>query len=199
MKSIAITGTIGSGKSACSQILRESGVDVFDCDKACHTYLEKDGLLYHQVIELLGESILDEEKNIVRGRIAQLIFQNAELKKQYEQMFHVQLKQQLIENIRNSELFVAEVPLLYETGFDALFDEVWLVWCDDESAIERCITYRKMNREDVCARLKTQMSVEEKKSRSDVLIENSGTLCDLKSQVMKLRKERMTDGTVCKE
>ena len=95
MKSIAITGTIGSGKSACSQILREAVFQVFDCDKECHAYLTVGGLLYQQVIDLLGTDILSENGSVDRKMVASLIFSNLDLKKKYEQMFHDELKVQL--------------------------------------------------------------------------------------------------------
>ena len=142
MKSIAITGTIGSGKSACSQILREAGFQVFDCDKECHAYLKIDGLLYQRVIDLLGTSILSEDGTIDRKKVADLIFSDLELKKKYEQMFHDELKVQLKHEIASCELFIAEVPLLFETGFNELFDEVWLVVCDEKTAV--CRTFDRI-------------------------------------------------------
>ena len=198
MKSIAITGTIGSGKSACSQILREAGFQVFDCDKECHAYLKIDGLLYQRVIDLLGTSILSEDGTIDRKKVADLIFSDLELKKKYEQMFHDELKVQLKHEIASCELFIAEVPLLFETGFNELFDEVWLVACNEETAVKRCMENRNMSEQEVLSRIRTQMSVELKKEKSDVLFENNGTLDDLRNQIMQASKELKKDGTARK-
>ncbi len=198
MKSIAITGTIGSGKSACSQILREAGFQVFDCDKECHAYLKIDGLLYQRVIDLLGTSILSEDGTIDRKKVADLIFSDLELKKKYEQMFHDELKVQLKHEIASCELFIAEVPLLFETGFNELFDEVWLVVCDEKTAVKRCMENRNMSEQEVLSRIRTQMSVELKKEKSDVLFENNGTLDDLRNQIMQASKGLKKDGTARK-
>ena len=197
MKSIAITGTIGSGKSACSQILREAGFQVFDCDRQCHAYLELNGLLYQRVVDLLGTDILSLDGQIDRKKVAQLIFSDASLKKEYEQMFHTELKIQLKHLIEHQNLFIAEVPLLFETGFDELFDEVWLIYCDEEIALKRCMENRQMKEEEVRARIKTQMCVELKKEKSDVLLENNGTLDDLKIQINEVLKGLKRDGTAC--
>ena len=194
MKSIAITGTIGSGKSACSQILREAGFQVFDCDKECHAYLKIDGLLYQRVIDLLGTSILSEDGTIDRKKVAALIFSDLELKKKYEQMFHDELKVQLKHQISSCDLFIAEVPLLFETGFDELFDEVWLVTCDEKTAVQRCMENRSMSEQEVVSRIRTQMSVELKKEKSDVLFENNGTLENLRNQVLEASKGLKKDG-----
>ncbi|MBR5290878.1 MAG: dephospho-CoA kinase [Erysipelotrichaceae bacterium] len=188
MKSIAITGTIGSGKSACSQILREAGFQVFDCDKECHAYLTVGGLLYQRVIDLLGSEILSVDGTIDRKMVASLIFSDLDLKKKYEQMFHDELKVQLKHHIASCDLFIAEVPLLFETGFDELFDEVWLVVCDEKIAVKRCMENRNMSEQEVLSRIRTQMSVELKKEKSDVLFENNGTLDDLRNQVMEASK-----------
>ena len=198
MKSIAITGTIGSGKSACSQILREAGFQVFDCDKECHAYLSKEGLLYQRVIDLLGSDILSEDGSIDRKKVAGLIFSDLQLKKKYEQMFHDELKVQLKHQMNSCDLFIAEVPLLFETGFDELFDEVWLVACDEKTAVLRCTENRNMSEQEVFSRLKTQMSVELKKEKSDVLFENNGTLDDLRDQIMEASKGLREYGTTCK-
>lgn len=197
MKSIAITGTIGSGKSACSQILREAGFQVFDCDRQCHAYLELNGLLYQRVVDLLGTDILSLDGQIDRKKVAQRIFSDASLKKEYEQMFHAELKIQLKHQIEHENLFIAEVPLLFETGFDELFDEVWLIYCDEEIAVKRCMENRQMKEEEVRARIKTQMCVELKKEKSDVLFENNGTLADLKIQINEVLKGLKSDGTAC--
>jgi dephospho-CoA kinase len=197
MKSIAITGTIGSGKSACSQILREAGFQVFDCDRQCHAYLELNGLLYQRVVDLLGTDILSLDGQIDRKKVAQLIFRDASLKKEYEQMFHAELRIQLKHQIEHENLFIAEVPLLFETGFDELFDEVWLIYCDEEIAVKRCMENRQMKEEEVRARIKTQMCVELKKEKSDVLFENNGTLADLKIQINEVLKGLKSDGTAC--
>ena len=197
MKSIAITGTIGSGKSACSQILREAGFQVFDCDSLCLAYLEINGLLYKRVVDLLGTDILFLDGQIDRKKVAQLIFSDASLKKEYEQMFHTELKIQLKHLIEHQNLFIAEVPLLFETGFDELFDEVWLIYCDEEIALKRCMENRQMKEEEVRARIKTQMCVELKKEKSDVLLENNGTLDDLKIQINEVLKGLKSDGTAC--
>ncbi|MBP3399515.1 MAG: dephospho-CoA kinase [Erysipelotrichaceae bacterium] len=200
MKSIAVTGTIGSGKSACSSYLREKGCEVFDCDAQCRSYLNKDGLLYEQVIQLLGAEILTADGSVDRKKVAELIFQDTSLKSVYEKMFHEQLKEQLLERIKkNTGLFFAEVPILYETGFDELFDEVWLVWCDEDTAISRCITNRGMKKEEVLQRIRAQMSVEEKKQRADVLFENNGALSQLHDKIDVVLKELKQDGMLWKE
>ena len=199
MRSIAVTGTIGSGKSACSQILREMGFPVFDCDQVCHSFLEQDGLLYHRVIDLFGIQIVDDQNHLNRSMIAELIFHDAELKKKYEKMFHDELIRLIQEEKIKHELFFAEVPLLFETGFDQLFDESWLVVCEKQIAIERCMDYRNMKEEDIRLRMKHQMSTEEKIKRADVILDNSTSLESLKNQIIKVLKGMNAYGTSCED
>ncbi len=197
MKSIAVTGTIGSGKSACSQILRDMGFYVFDCDQVSHSYIKKNGLLYHQVIELLSKKILDDDGNIDRRKVASVVFDDVQLKKQYEKMFHDALRIEICEQMTQHKLFFAEVPLLFETGFDELFDESWLVICDEETAVHRCCDHRGMKKEDVLLRMKHQMSTEEKIRRSDVVLDNSSTIEHLKKQIEEVLKGMNGYGTAC--
>ena len=88
---------------------------------------------------------------------------------------------------------------MYETGFDELFDEVWLVWCDEDTSISRCITNRGMKKEEVLQRIRAQMSVEEKKQRADVLFENNGALSQLHDKIDVVLKELKQDGMLWKE
>ena len=155
-------------------------------------------LIYQRVIDLLGTSILSEDGTIDRKKVADLIFSDLELKKKYEQMFHDELKVQLKHEIASCELFIAEVPLLFETGFNELFDEVWLVVCDEKTAVKRCMENRNMSEMEVLSRIRTQMSVELKKEKSDVLFENNGTLDDLRNQIMQASKGLKKDGTARK-
>lgn len=197
MKSIALTGTIGSGKSACSAYLNQIGYAVFDCDKECHQFLEIDGVLYQKVIDLLGTEIIGHDGQIDRKKVASIIFGNPSLKKEYEQMFHIELKHLLEQQIKeNKSLYFAEVPLLYETGFEKLFDEVWLIWCDEETAIERCMKNRGMSEAQVIERIRTQMSTEEKKKRADVLLENNGAVEQLYHQIDLALKELKHHGSL---
>ena len=197
MKSVAVTGTIGSGKSACSQILRNMGFPVFDCDQISHSYIKKNGLLYHQVIELLSDQILDDDRNIDRRKVSELVFHDDKLKKQYEKMFHDALRLEIKRQMVQHEIFFAEVPLLFETGFDELFDESWLVVCDKDIAVQRCIEHRGMKKEDVLLRMKHQMSTEEKIRHSDVVLDNSSTLEHLQNQIEAVLKGMNGYGTAC--
>ena len=89
--------------------------------------------------------------------------------------------------------------MLFETGFDELFDECWLVICDQKIAIERCMKNRGMSEEDVLLRMSHQMSTEEKIKRADVIFVNNTTLDELRGQVEKVLKGMKLYGTACKK
>lgn len=196
MKTIAITGTIGSGKSTCVKILVSLGYNVFDCDSVVQSYLNKDGILYHKVIGFFDEVITYDSGDINRKKIAQIIFNNSVIKKEYESLIYCQLKSDLIKAIDScDDLFFAEVPLLFETEFKELFQESWLVISSEEKILHRLKTNRNLTEEEIYERINSQMSVEEKQALATHIIYNDGSEEELKEQILDLLSKEGTNET----
>ena len=172
---IAISGSIGSGKSvACEYLRQNKGYDVFDCDQVNRKLLEKDEAGYLKVKEAFPECFNDDELD--KKKLSALVFNNEEEKKKLEDIMHPLILNEL-EKREDDPLF-AEVPLLFEAGWDKYFDHNLLIVTDLDILVERLME-RGLDKEDIYNRLSSQMSVEEKIKRADKIIYNNGSLSDL--------------------
>lgn len=188
-KIIAITGSMGSGKSMVSSMLKEN-FPVLDVDQVNRQLIEKGNKGYRQLVKEM-KIPLDEKKNIDKSAFAQCMFTDKTYKQKVESILHpliVESMQEWIEQQENTLVFV-EVPLLFESHMEDLFDEIWCVVCDEEVALQRLETKRHITRENAKARLACQYSPVIKMQQSDVVLYNNGTLEQLREQV-KLHLER---------
>lgn len=192
MKKVAITGTIGSGKSTVSILFRRNGVPVFDADGYAKLCLAKSHPAYQKIVERFGNSILNEFAEIDRSKLASVIFNNEENRLALNAIVHPCVKEgllQFFERYKDVPLVAAEVPLLYEGGWEVLFDEVIVVTCEDSVAIERLIEYRNFTKEDAEKRLASQIDKEEQIQKANTVIYNNGSLKELNTIVEKYIEE----------
>ena len=181
---IAVTGTIGSGKSEVCNYLRNKGYDVFDCDEENRKLLEKGEEGYLKIREVFSDcfdkEILDKKK------LAAKVFADKNDKKKLEEIMHPLILKRL--NERKDDPLFAEVPLLFEAGWDKYFDHNILVVTDEKILLKRLVA-RGMNRKDGKRRLASQMPVTEKIKRADKIIYNNGSLEDLYHLIEETLKE----------
>lgn len=159
MKKIAITGTIGSGKSECSKFIEQAGYSVFNCDKEVHKMYEASHDAYTKICDMFPQCV--SPSGIDRSQIAKIIFADSKKKKALEDCIYSYLVPQLLQAMHEekSDFFFAEVPLLFTNGWDKYFDECLLIQVRDDKAIERLVTWRHMDKEDALKRLANQKGV----------------------------------------
>ena len=186
MKRIAITGSMGSGKSTVSQILRKLGHPVYDADLIAKKVLQSEKTKV-QLIERYGEQILNEDLSINKTLLASRIFNNLEDKAHLEAIIHPQVYQELL-SINADTLMFAEVPLLYESQGERFFDEVWVVVSDESILRERLRRYRAYTDEMIDERLIHQIPQAEKMKRADVVITNNDDIEALEAALQKALK-----------
>ncbi|MBP3853087.1 MAG: dephospho-CoA kinase [Erysipelotrichaceae bacterium] len=191
-KKIAITGSMGSGKSRASQFVREAGLPVLDLDRVNAELLQPDHKGY-DCLKKEGLIRLDPQGNIDKKQLAQAMFEDDSVKEKVEAILHPLIIEEMNRWIdaQITDLVFVEVPLLFESHMDTLFDRIWCVVVSQQKAVERLVRYRGFTKQEALARLEHQMSVKEKMERSDVVLYNEGNLEELKQAVSDaLRKEK---------
>lgn len=181
---VAITGTIGAGKSSVSKLIAKRGFATYDTDKMVHTYYEKKGVLYEPVLQLLGRSILNEDGSISREKMAPLLFSDKAKLDTLEAMVFKQVKNDLttLKAERFAELVFVEVPLLFESQLDSMFDCIIVV--DAPIAIRLARLQAKgIAMDDALKRMSHQASPEEKRAGADYIIDNNHDLAYLEEAV----------------
>lgn len=181
---IAVTGTIGSGKSAVCAYLREKGYDVFDCDAVNRELLEPGNDGYKAVRKVFPECFHDEELD--KKALSQEVFQDPEKRLILESLLHPLILKELKE--REDDPLFAEVPLLFEAGWDRYFDLKILVVSDDETVCER-LRQRGLSEDEIRGRLNAQMPAAEKMKRADKIIYNNDSLSALYRVIDELLEE----------
>ena len=172
----AITGSIGTGKSTIANIFKERGFSVYDADKIVHElYQDKDVL--KEVEKMFPEAFVAGKMDT--KVIANVIFSNPERKKELESFIHplVKNKIMLLDNC------IVEVPLLFESKMDYLFDKIILVYCKKEDQIKRIMNRDKVTKKEALQRINSQIDIETKKALSDYIVNNVGELKEVYKQV----------------
>lgn len=185
MKKIAITGTIGSGKSEVSRLLKEKGYAVFDCDQVSYDLSQPNQAGYNQIIKRF-DGIVMENQMLDRKKLASIIFQDAQAKMDLQNILYPLILEEMEKQIEKSDsLFFAEVPTLYESGWEIYFDQVLVVSVCKEVRDYRLKQNRSMTSVQIEERVQAQISDEKKCALADWVIENNGTKEELKFKIEK--------------
>lgn len=191
MKIIGLTGGIGSGKSTVSGYLREKGFFVIDADQVARDIMEPGMPTLSRLAKAFGSGIIDENGALKRKELAVIAFSSDENKAKLDEITHGDIKnriEELIEECRQKDekICFLDVPLLFEVGLDEKCDFVWVVTANMEKRIERVVARDNTTRQDVEARIRCQMSDEEKIEKSDDVIDNSHSLDALHKDIERL-------------
>jgi len=147
-KVIALTGNIGSGKSSAAWIFEELGVPVIYSDKIAHKAISPGTHIWESLFKRFGTSILLEDKIIDRNALGKILFADEAERKLVESWIHPVVKDHIDHEVASlakngKHLILVEIPLLFEAGWEDLFDIIVLVRCNDELQLKR--TMKKFN------------------------------------------------------
>ena len=185
---IGLTGGIGSGKSTVSSYMSKLGIPVFDADASSRAAVRKGSPCLQKIITFFGPDCLLPDGELNRPWVADKVFHNKTILKQYEKIVQDQVwaeaQQFLVEECeKNTAVVLLDVPLLIECGWHTKVDSVWLVKVPKEIQIQRAMLRDGATEEAVLARINTQMSLADKEKFADVVIDNSGNIENTKAQV----------------
>lgn len=182
---VGLTGGIASGKSTVSNILKSFGIYIADADKIAKDLGNSEDVI-KEIQEKISQDILDDKNNIDRVKLKNIVFSDKSKLEVLNSIFHPKIKDELKKiklNSSKNDIIIFDVPLLFETDIYKMCDKNILVYVDEEIQIERLILRDKITRELAKKIIDSQMSLEEKKLKSDILIENNGTIVELEEKV----------------
>ena len=186
MPAIGITGGIATGKSEFCRRLRQvlpQSARFFDADHAARELADHDPEARALIARTFGPSIYSAEGDLNRAQLRAIVFADPEKKQALEQILHPRIRRQWAaeaERRRNStELFLADIPLLYETGGETLCDRVVVVACSPRVQLERLVSRSSLDRAAAEQMISAQMPLSEKIARADHLVWKNGTAAAL--------------------
>lgn len=190
MKTIGITGGIGSGKTTCCRIFETLGIPVYFADVRAKKLMTSDKLLKSQIKELLGKESYYRNGRLNRGYIANQIFNNKSLLKQMNALVHPAVGRDVIgwATKQKSDYVMYEAALLVENGSYKNFTKLIVVSCPEQERIRRVTTRDGSTVEEVKARMRNQLAEEKKVAVADYVIVNDGNEM-LIPQIMEIHEE----------
>lgn len=188
-KLIAITGGIGSGKTAVSEILKQHGFCVLDCDEIT-AQLYKTPTAASMIAYAFGQEFAPNG-NVDVKKLAAYVFEDGERVKKLNSVVHPLIFDELNRQIASSgqKIVFVQIPLLVETGMQSKFDAVWLVTAPKETRIERVMKRSGLTAQEVEKRINNQLSDEKKAAFAHTVINNGGSLEELRLAVEKCIEE----------
>lgn len=186
-KIIGLTGSIATGKSQVSNYLKDKGIKVVDADLIARD-VENYKSVKNKIKKVFGDDLYINDQ-LDRKKLAEIIFANKIHRQKLNDIMHPEIYKEINKKIRGKEdLVFVDIPLLFENEdvnkkYGLEFDEIWLVYVDRETQIKRLMNRDDISREYAEEKINSQISVEEKRKKAGVIIDNSGTLEETFAQV----------------
>jgi dephospho-CoA kinase len=180
MLKVGLTGGLASGKSFVGRALEQMGCLLIQADELGHAVLEPGAEAYDAVIAEFGRGILDSDGRIDRRRLGVEVFNNPERLEKLNALVHPPVRaraRKLMETFAQREpdgIAVSEAAILIETGSYRNYDRLIVATCGEQQQIERAMERDRLSREEVLARLRRQMPLQEKVKYADYVIDTSG-------------------------
>ncbi len=185
---IALTGSIGSGKST---VLRKFGrfkVKMLSVDCIARQLIKPGSFLEKKIIRTFGQEVVNSECHLDRKKLAKLIFKNTSSRQLLNRLTHPQIIKELKRRIKEekSSLIIVEIPLLFEAGPVDFADKIIVVWVPLQIQIKRLIQRDKLTRKEALLRIGSQLPFSYKKKRADFLVNASLPYRQMQKQIKDL-------------
>lgn len=189
VKTIGLTGGIGSGKSTVATILEELGAVVIHADTVGHEVYGPNTEGWRQVTEAFGTQILGPDQAVDRKQLGAIVFNDPEARQRLNAIVHPLIFEEVQRRITSyrhagvTQPLVVEAAVLIEANWLPLVDEVWLVTANRQDVMERVRAERGLSAAEATARIDAQLTDAERKRFAQVIIENTGSLGELRQRV----------------
>lgn len=192
MRNIGMTGGIGSGKNQVADIFNQLGFYTIDSDISSRKVMEKGEAAYEKIVSFFGSDILDENDNILRKKLGDIVFSDKAKLKTLENIVHPAIYE--YEKKERSKIYgrddkavvITHAALIIESGSIDKYDALIVISCPDELQVERVMQRDNFSEEKARNIVAHQMPNEERLKYADFIIDNSSTLDDLYNEVKRV-------------
>ena len=164
---IGLTGGIGCGKSEAAKFLSSLGAAHLDADAISHELTEAGGAALPEIRRVFGEAAFNADGSLDRASLGKLVFGSEPARRALEGIIHPLVQREMLTRMdaaarAGASVVILDVPLLFETGMDALCDETWTLYLPREKQVARVVTRDGLTREAAEARVDSQMAAEKR-------------------------------------
>lgn len=188
---LGLTGGIASGKSTIANMFKDKGVPVIDTDIIARQVVEKGTVGLEQITQTFGKEILNEDGTLNRKKLGSIIFQDAHQRDSLNKIMQPLIQEEMIKQrdvylANNERIVVLDIPLLYEGNLEHTVNQILVVYVDKETQLKRLMDRNKLTEKEARDRISSQLPLEKKKERADLIIDNTGDLDASREQFEKL-------------
>jgi len=188
---IGLTGGILTGKSTVSEILAQRGAVIIDADKIGHEAYRPQTKVWREVVDAFGTDILKENEEIDRKKLGEIVFHDPQALARLNEIMHPEMHSMMkeeIERLRSEgvDMVVLEAAVLIEANWTDLVDEVWVTVAPEETAVKRLQNRGGLSEGQARARIRSQLSSEERAKHADVIIDTNCDLAEVEAKVEEL-------------
>lgn len=188
---IGLTGGIATGKSTVGSMLAGLGARLVDADAVAREIVLPGEPALEAIVSSFGQAVLQPDGTLNRSALGGIVFQDPDALAKLEAITHPAIRKRMWDRIHTyaeenpDGLIIGDVPLLYETKQESLYEGVLVVYVPEEQQIARLMKRNAMPEEEARRRVSLQLDIEEKRRRADWVIDNSGTLEETQEQVLR--------------
>lgn len=188
---IGLTGSIATGKSTVARLFKQANIPIVDADLISRDIMQVDDVAYRAVVAHFGKHILADDQTIDRKKLAELIFNDEEKRKQLNKIVHPIIIDQIIDQrdrliTEEERLIVLDIPLLFELNLTHLVDKIVVAYTAYPQQLERLKNRDQLTGTAAKKRIESQISIEEKRKKADYVIDNNQTIAQTEAQIKEL-------------
>lgn len=189
---IALTGSIGTGKSSAAAVLASFGFHIIDADKIAHQILDEQ---QQGITDMFGAEFVSQGK-VDRKALGAVVFADNSKRKKLEELLHPLIYREIErlseeEDVRQRPYFI-DIPLFFESKRYPIAKSL-VIYANKEQQLKRLMSREGYSEEEALARIRSQIPIEEKRNQASYVIDNSGTLTQLQKECERVKEEILND------
>jgi dephospho-CoA kinase len=184
---LGVTGGIATGKSTVVKCFVKAGIPVIDADIVAREVVEPGMPGLKEIQKVFGSEMINADGTLARKKLGKIIFADEQKRGLLNRTLGPFIRKEILQQIetarKTTDLVVVDIPLLYETGYESVLDQVAVVYIPESIQLERLMKRDQLTKEEAQQRIDSQLSIEEKRQRADIIFDNQGTIAELEAQV----------------
>lgn len=185
---IGLTGSIASGKSTVSTMLKRKGFPIVDADEIARQVVELGSPVLQEISRVFGESVLQADGSLNRVKLGEIIFNDEEMRQKLNSIIHPAIRQEMLKQkdewlAGGANTVIMDIPLLFESKLQSFVDTIIVVSVTPEIQKERLIARNVLSEEEADRRIQSQLPVKEKEKAADAVLFNNGTVEETQKQL----------------